>query len=146
MLRKWIDKRASLHIHHSSHVNSQRRRSLYLLVFGIVRIVAWMILGVLVSLGLAHVGGFAWAKDLSESVPFVALISIYANWATDLDAATAAFAALVAADGRAATVKAGHRDFSVVENDIALLAQLQPGPEAAALAASIREKLSPGGK
>jgi hypothetical protein len=115
-----------------------------LLVFGVVRIVCWTILAVLVALGLAHVGVFAWAKDLAESLPFIALISIYANWATDLDAATAAFAALVASDSHAAVVSTGAAlvaDLGLLEVDVARLASLAPGEEAEALARSIRDRL-----
>jgi hypothetical protein len=130
--------------HRRGHPGSQHRRSMALLVFGAVRIVCWTILGILVGMGLLHVGGFAWAKTLAESLPFVALISIYANWATDVDAATAAFAALVASDSHAAVVSTGAAlvtDFREVETDIARLAALQPGTEAEQLAQSIRSRL-----
>lgn len=140
----WIHKRANVHVRHRSHIVNQRKHSLYLLAFGVVRIIAWTILALLVGLGLAHVGGFGWAKDLAQSIPFVVMISIYANWATDLDAATAAYAALVAADGHAATMKEGRyssEDHLAIELDIAKLASLQPGQEAVALAESIKARL-----
>lgn len=85
-------------MHGVEHISREQRRSKLLLSAGIVRIIGWTILGVCLGLGLLHVDGFTWAKALATSVPFVALISIYANWATDLDAATAAYAALVAAN------------------------------------------------
>jgi hypothetical protein len=145
-LRRWIHERSHVRSLRRSHIATQRRRSLLLLLFGIVRIIAWMILGACVILGLAHMQGFGWAKVLSESVPFVSMISIYANWATDLDAATAAFAALVAADSHSA-VEASREmlsvDVTAIEEDIARLAAMQPGPEAIALAAQIRQKLPP---
>lgn len=80
------------------HIAKEQRRSRFLLTAGIVRIVGWTILGICCGLGLLHVDGFTWAKALATSVPFVAMISIYANWATDLDQATAAYAALVASN------------------------------------------------
>jgi hypothetical protein len=126
-------------------VSRQRHRSLVLLVFGVVRIIAWTILGACVGAGLLHAGGFTWAKDLAESVPFVALISLYANWATDVDAATAAFAALVASDSHAAVVSTGAAlsgDLDALKADISRLAGLSPGQEASDLAESISHKLS----
>lgn len=84
--------------HGHEHVYKQRSRSLFLLLTGVIRIIAWTLLGICVALGLTGVPGFHWATELSKSVPFVAMISIYANWATDVDASTAAYAALVAAD------------------------------------------------
>ena len=126
-------------------VNKQRHRSLVLLLFGVIRIIAWTILGAVVGAGLLGVSEFAWAKVLAESVPFVAMISIYANWATDLDAATAAFAALVASDSHAAVVATGvaiTADLGELEGDIARLADLQPGDEATALSTSIRARLA----
>lgn len=78
----------------------QHHRARFLLIFGGFRIAAWTVLFVLVCLGLLGVGGTVWAADLSKSIPFVALISIYANWATDLDGFTASYAALIAAETR----------------------------------------------
>jgi len=145
-VRRWIHERSHVRSLRRSHIATQRRRSLILLLFGFVRIIAWMILGACVSLGLLHIQGFAWAKVLSASVPFVALISIYSNWATDVDASTAAFAALVAADSHNA-VEASREmltgDVAAIEEDIARLAAMQPGPAATALAAEIRRKLPP---
>lgn len=86
--------------HGFAKIAQERHRALTLLVFGGARIAAWTVMGICVGLGLAQVTGFGWAAAMSQSLPFVAMISIYANWATDLDAWTAAFAALVAADAK----------------------------------------------
>lgn len=143
----WVRKRSAVHHLRREHVRDQRRQSLYLLVFGVIRIICWTILAICVGLGLGHAAGFAWAKTLAESIPFVVLISIYANWATDLDAATAAFAALVAADGHAASESSRQlldRDFAALEADITRLADMHPGDEAAVLAGDIRARLRGG--
>jgi len=132
-VRRWIHERSHVRSLRRSHIATQRRRSLILLLFGFVRIIAWMILGACVSLGLLHIQGFAWAKVLSAR-------------ATDVDASTAAFAALVAADSHNA-VEASREmltgDVAAIEEDIARLAAMQPGPAATALAAEIRRKLPP---
>jgi hypothetical protein len=144
-LVRWIRWRAGVPHLPRDHAHNQRRSSLILLTFGAARIAAWTILGVCVILGLAHAGGFHWAKLLAESIPFVVLISIYANWATDLDAATAAFAALVAADSHVASDANRQlltKDFTALEDDIARLALMNPCPEADDLATSIRTRLS----
>jgi hypothetical protein len=123
----------------------QRRRALVLLIFGIARVAAWVVLGTLVACGLAGVTDLAWAKTVAESLPFIALISIYANAATDLDGATAAFAALVAADVHHQVVATGlalAADLDAVEADVARLADLDPGDEATILAGDIRRRLA----
>lgn len=83
--------------HTDLHLDQEMRRSRFLLIAGIARIIAWTILAVLIGLGLIGVPGFHWSKIVASSIPFVVLISVYANWATDLDQATAAYAALIAA-------------------------------------------------
>lgn len=128
--------------HH--HVNRQRARSVMLLVFGAVRIVLWTFMAILIGLGLLHVPGFNWSRTLAESLPFVVMISLYANWATDVDAATSAFAALVAADARRASELAREileSDFDQLEIDITRLARLTPGPEADELCDRIQRRL-----
>jgi sulfite exporter TauE/SafE len=142
--RSWLHHRSSTRLA-ASHVNRQRHRSLVLLLFSVARIIAWTILGAAVGAGLLGTAGFGWAKDLSESVPFVALISLYANWATDVGTATAAFAALVASDSHAAVVATGQMleaDLEALQSDVDRLAGLGPGQEAADLAASIHRKLT----
>jgi uncharacterized membrane protein len=125
-------------------IRHQRRRAVNLLVFGVIRIILWTIMAGLIGLGLLHVPGFYWAKILATSLPFVVLISLYANWATDLDGATAAFASLVASDARQdvhATGLALTADLDKIESDIGKLANLDPGPEATRLAGDIRRRL-----
>jgi hypothetical protein len=128
-------------------VAQQRRRAIFLLWFGIIRIIAWLIVAACVAAGLLHWEHFAWARVLGESLPFVVLISLYANIATDLDSATAAFAALVAADAHeaaAAVARYQVLDSETLQHDIARLADLTPGEEAAELSADIRRRLRPG--
>ena len=139
-------------IHRRSHavvapaaVNKQRRNSQWLLITGIIRTVFWALLLGCVVAGLAHVLGFEWAKALSASVPFVAAVSLYANLATDGGAAISAYAALVAADVHsqvAVTRSVLTADLAGLEADIARLADLEPGAEAASLADSIRGRLA----
>jgi hypothetical protein len=130
-----------------SVVAVQRRRAVFLLWTGALRTVAWVLLGSCIALGLAHVGPFDWAANLSRSIAFVALISLYANAATDFGNATAAFAALVAADAHKAAAAAAGRQQRIdeaMQQDIARLAELQPGEEAGALADDIRKRLRSG--
>jgi len=125
-------------------IASQHRRSMFLMVTSIIRTCLWVVLGILIAAGLAGASDFGWAKDLSHSLAFLALVSIYANAATDLDAAIAAFAALVASRGLAvadATRRAVVKDFETLSTDISRLASLDPGPEAAQLAEDIRYRL-----
>ncbi len=128
-------------------VSGQRRRAATLLWFGLIRIILWLALSACIIAGLLHAEHFTWAKVLAESLPFVVLISLYANIATDLDAVTAAFAALVAADAhRAAAIAASHQTFDTetLMHDISRLADLSPGEEAGQLADDIRVRLRPG--
>ena len=81
------------------HIERADQISWTLLLFALVRCVAWVIMMGLVGLGLLGVPGFAWAAHLAALVWFVSLISFYANAATDLDTVTSAWAAVRA--GRA---------------------------------------------
>lgn len=139
-------------IHRRSHavvapaaVNKQRRNSQWLLITGIIRTVFWALLLGCVVAGLARVLGFEWAKALSASVPFVAVVSLYANLATDGGAAISAYAALVAADVHsqvAVTRSVLTADLAHLHEDVDQLAGLEPGEEATALAASLKAKLA----
>lgn len=143
----WLHNRTTRHLG-ADQARRQRRLSLFLLIFGLIRMTAWCILGVIIVLGLAHLEALSWAKQLAESVPFVVLVSIYANIATDLDQVCAAFAALVAADAHLAAETARQVLAGAIESvgdDIVRLAQLQPCQEADDLAASIRNRLHPVG-
>jgi hypothetical protein len=97
-----------------------------------------------VALLLMYLIGVHFTKSLFQSVAFVALISLYANAATDWGQVAASLAQLTAGDAHddAEHVRAAQDvDFVAIESDIARLADLQPGPDAAALAREIREKL-----
>lgn len=63
--------------------------------------VAWILMMVFVGLGLLGISAFHWAAHLGTLVVFVTLISFYANAATDLDAVTAAWAAIRAGKAHA---------------------------------------------
>jgi hypothetical protein len=144
-IRGRLQRRATAPVIGPDLINKQRHRALVLLLFCGVRIVAWMILAVLIGAGLLGLGGFTWAKTLAESLPFVVMISIYANWATDLGALIAAFAALVASDVHhdvVATGRALAADLDELEADVARLAGLAPGDEATRLAGDIRRRLA----
>lgn len=97
-------------------VNRADRLSVFLIVFGFVRMMGWVVMMVCVGLGLLGVPEFQWASRSAKLVWFVSLISFYANAATDLDALTAAWAALRAgrAHGQAKRVEdlttGGHAD------------------------------------
>jgi hypothetical protein len=143
----WIHHRSHVNALSASHANGQRRLSLWLLFSSILRVIVWTLLIACVGAGLAHIGGFSWAKALAASIPFVALISLYANWATDLGATFAAYAALIASDVHSQVTTTGTMlasDIDAIEADIAHLADLQPGAEAAALADSIRARVKAG--
>jgi hypothetical protein len=143
-LMKWIRHRSAVTALPPATVNKQRHRSLVLLVFAIVRVACWLVVAAVVSAGLAGADAFAWAKHLAESLPFVVLISVYANAATDLDSGTSAFAALVASDVHAQVALAGSMlaaDLAEVQEDIDKIAELQ-GDEAADLASVVKTRLA----
>jgi len=144
-IRRRLHRRATTAVIGPDLINRQRHRALVLLLFAVIRMGVWTVLAGLIGAGLAGAGGFAWAKMLAEALPFVVMISLYANWATDLDAATAAFAALVASDVHHDVVATGlalAADLDALEADVGRLAGLEPGPEAAGLAADIRRRLA----
>jgi hypothetical protein len=145
-LRGRLYRRATVKAIGPELINRQRQRAINLLLFGGIRIVLWTVLAVLIGCGLLGFGDFHWAKILAESIPFVVMISLYANWATDVDAATAAFAALVAADVHrevADTSRTLAEDIDALSTDVARLAALDSGdPEALRLAADIRRRLA----
>lgn len=96
------------------HIERADQVSWFLLLFGVVRMVAWVIMMCCVGAGLLHVPGFGWAANISGEVFFVSLISFYANAATDLDAVTAAWAAIRAGKAHAQ----GVQNESVVRDDV----------------------------
>lgn len=147
-LMKWLRTRIhrrSVTALHPVAVDRQRRSALWLLVTTAVRVAAWTILIACVAGGILGIPAFAWAKHLSASIPFVALISLYANWATDFGAGIAAYAALVAADVHSQLASASaalSADLADIDTDISRLAAMLPGTEAAALAASLSSRLA----
>ena len=145
-LAQWVHHRA----HHGptthAHISKQRRSALWLTIFAAIRTVAWIICMLFIVAHWVGVGGSFLHSfiGLSGSVVFVTFISFYCNASTDAANLMAGIAALFSADGHAATV-AGNAavsvDLTAVEGDIARLADLQPGPDATALAAEIRQRL-----
>lgn len=142
-MKAWqrVDERARYRGPHGrSHVDRQRRLALILIITALIRAAAWTILIVLYLLGVPF------TTALFKSVAFVAVISLYANAATDFGQGAASLAQLAAAD---AHHDAEHNrealaiDYGEIESDIARLALLQPCPEAQELASEIRRKLRP---
>jgi hypothetical protein len=89
-----------------------------LLVFGLLRTVAWVGMIVLV------LGGNHWALSLAGRIVFVALISFYANAATDLDQVTAAWAAIRAGRAHAQGVRNEQEDLAAHREALEHLEQL----------------------
>lgn len=85
---------------------------------------AWLVMMAFTLLGLVGVTTFEWAYRVADLVVFVALISYYANAATDLDAVTAAWAAIRAGKAHAQ----GVANEGVVRDDV--LARLEALSEA----------------
>jgi hypothetical protein len=146
-LRQRVHQRAHLGPSGHAHVSRQRRMALWLTIFSAIRTLAWVICMLVIVAHWAGVGGgFVHSFiALSGSVVFVTFISFYCNAATDAANLMAGIAALFSADSHATAVRAGKTlaaDFTSLEGDIARLADLQPGPEATALAAEIRQRLA----
>lgn len=138
-MRQWIYRRIHHRgLHGSRHIDRERRRALILVITGLLRAACWL------SLGVLYLVGVPFTHALFASVAFVALISLYANAATDFGQACASLADLSATDAHhdseRARAKLGH-DFEQIDEDIARLAALQPGQEAQTLAAQIRRRL-----
>jgi hypothetical protein len=123
----------------SDSSSGQRRRSLQLLVFAGIRTVAWTVLIVCVVLGLLHFSPFHWAANLAKAISFVTIISLYANWATDLGGFQAAYAALVASSAHEDAEDVSDQ-LSQLEADIEALAKSR-GVAARELATSINDRV-----
>jgi hypothetical protein len=137
--RKWLHRRAHRRgIDGHKRIGRQRMIALLMIGTGFTRVVVWTIL---LTLYLIHV---TFARSLFASVSFVAVLSVLALMLTDWGQVAASLAQLSASDAHH-DAEAGRRelgiDFSQVENDIALLAKLQPGPESDELVLSIRKRL-----
>ena len=140
----WIHSR-SFHrgLHGAAHIDRQRQRALRLAVFSFVRMTVWLLLIGCYALNYLF-PGFGWTRVLFASVPFVALISLYANAATDYGAGSANLAELTAGDAHDDTEHTRAEldvDFAALETDIAQLAALQPGTAAQELAGRIVAQL-----
>lgn len=126
-------------LHGHRHHDRARRTALILVITGLCRVACWVTLIALYLLGVSF------THTLFASVAFVALLSLYANGATDFGQVCASLAQLAA--GRAHQDAEHARralgiDLQAVEADIARLASLQPGPDAQTLAAQIRARLT----
>jgi hypothetical protein len=146
-IRPWLHLRARVgHMPHAK-VSRQRRLAIWLTITSAARVILWVIAMGIIVLHWAGVGGplIHWFTSLSGEVIFVTFISFYCNAATDGASLTASISALFSADSHAAAIATGvsvTSDISTLEADIARLASLQPGPEAARLAADIRLRLT----
>ena len=78
----------------SRRVSRQRNRAAFQMAFAVFRAFLWLVLIVM------YLAGVHFTDGLFRSVAFVAVISLYANAATDAGAAIAAYAAVTAADAR----------------------------------------------
>lgn len=154
-LRAWVHHRATRHgLDGHARIGSQRRTALWMAVFAAARTVAWLLCMLLIAVHWAGVSGAFLTSfiHLSSTVVFVTFISFYCNASTDAANLAASIAALFSADSHhdaEAARAALTADFTWLEDGIARLADLQPGPEALALAGEIRHRLTappqPGG-
>ncbi len=155
-IRERINRRASArHLHGHVHVSGQRRLALWLTIFSAGRTIGWvlamLLIGVhylVVSFHWQEPSWLGWFVALSSTVLFVTLISFYCNASTDLANFCASIAALFSADAHHDAESTRYSltgDVGVIEEDIARLADLQPGPAATELAADIRRRLAGAG-
>ena len=137
-----------------SHVSRQRRTALWLTAAALLRVLIWVAAMLVLAVYAAGARGsfISWFTHLSGLVIWVSFISYYCNAATDFASLTAGLAALFSADSHAAVITGAAaedvtgrelaEDVAAIGGDIARLADLQPGPEASALSASIRARLA----
>ena len=148
-LQRWVHARSHQHGIGHAQISRQRRAALWMTIFAAVRTVAWIICMMLIAAHWLGVGGrfLHGFIALSGSVVFVTFISFYCNASTDAANLMAGIAALFSADSHATAIAgnaAVSADFAFIEDGIARLAGLHPGPEATELAAEIRRKLAGG--
>lgn len=143
-LSRWVHQRAHRGPVSHGHISKQRRAALWLTIFSAIRTFAWIVCMLVIVAHWCGVGGsFVHSFiALSGSVVFVTFISFYCNAATDAANLMAGIAALFSADSHATAMTAVTADFAALEADVARLADLQPGPEATALAEEIRHRLA----
>lgn len=146
-LRKWLHLRIHAGKMPHAKISKQRKTAIWLTITAAIRVLVWTLaMGIIVlhwlGVGGSFIHGFT---TLSGTVIFVTFISFYCNAATDGASLTASIAALFSADSHAATIASGAAtatDLDSIEDDIARLADLQPGPDAVSLAADIRARLA----
>ena len=125
--------------HGHDHIDRQRLVSLLMVVGGGARASFWLVLIVLALCGVGFI------VNAFHEVFWVAILSLYANFATDLSTVAGSWASLVAGDAHhdaEASRRLIRTGVEEVDADIARLAELQPGPEASELAEQIRRRLS----
>jgi hypothetical protein len=139
-VRAWFHERVHKKaLHGQKHIAKQRRTALLLIITAFIRVGVWLLL---IALYLAGVG---FTKSLFASVAFVAVISLYANAATDFAQGCSSLAQLAATDAHhdaEQTRDAVGVDFQRLDTAITRLAALQPGPEAAEQLEEIRAHLN----
>ncbi len=121
-----------------ARIGKQRLIALLMIGTGLLRVAIWLLL---ILLYLAHV---KFARNLYAEVSFVSLLSVLALLLTDWGQCAASLAQLSAEDAHA-DADAAHglalKRTVAVEDDIAALADLEPGPAEQALAGTIRARL-----
>ena len=125
-------------LHGPRHHLKQRTIALALVSAGIARSTAWLTLILLYFLGATFV------HHLFNDVWFVAILSLYANAATDFGQACASLAQLSAGQAHEDSEHTRHvltLDMAELNTDLRRLADLQPGVEAHQLARRIGERL-----
>ncbi len=146
-IRPWLHLRAHAGALPHAKVSKQRRMAIWLTITSAIRVIVWTLAMGVIVLHWAGVGGpfIHWFTTLSGTVIFVTFISFYCNAATDGASLTASIAALFSADSHAAVIASGTKlttGISSLEDDIARLADLEPGPEARELAEHCRRQLA----
>lgn len=125
-------------LHGKPHIDKQRRHALIMVRTAQIRCAVW--LAMLLAYPFSHA-----LQHLYALTTFVTLLSVGALLLTDWGQYAASSAELAAGDAHHDAEAARQTvaiDSRALEEDIARLAELQPGPEAAALADEIRSKLS----
>lgn len=92
-MRAWLNKHAAAHASHHSIAK-------ILVITGLIRTLAWTTLIVM------YLAGVSFTASLFKSVAFVAIISLYANAATDFGQSCASLAELSASNAHAEAEKA----------------------------------------
>ena len=125
-------------LHGRQHIAHQRRSALLMISTGLVRVALYT------ALTIAYLIRVGFAITLFASFSFVAFISMLALIETAWGQFAASLAQLTAGDAHADVEHvrvAQSFDFAEIQKDVAALADLKPGPEAHALARSIREQI-----